>query len=503
MANEKEDVIQASAGAPGANIPDLKKKEKERKRAGAAWSGARGAAGEFTGATGGTVARAAASAAGMAAEGAMVGAEGLEGGSLWAMLSRFLAGLTSTLLGKMAVAAAAFLLVAGAGLLGYEMMKGKGDAAMGSPELGGISDSMRVRAGGDDRLGVAGRGEIAFDPQSASNPPAAAAPAAAKAEDAKPAPDAKAAEAEAEKPVASGQLAHNLSGTKLSSSMGGDFGSKNIFSGNSAAPKFGAAATNLSKFAGAKGQLSASKASTLRGTASARNVNRSSSNRALGQAMFAKGLGLQAVHANSAEGASSAAQNAFDQQQTAGGALNTVGAPGGDTPPALGGGGAPDTTLPNAPGNPGGSTPIDSGLQNSLSQISSLANQAMSNIQTGTIMMVLGAILIGIGAAMGLWGIPLIVAGAALVAMGLMKISTGKAEAKQAIAMGQQLGQDIGNVQQANAINYCTNNAVTTGTPVESCTPPDSVTNYTNQDAQNTIDVKKVNDIPASVKIKP
>ena len=497
MANEEEDVLQANAGAPGANIPDLKKKEKERKKAGAAWSGARGAAGEFTGATGGTVARAAASAA---MEGAMVGAEGLEGGGLWAMLSRFLAGLTSTLLGKLALAAAAFLLVAGAGLLGYSMMKGKGDGAMGSPDLGGIADSMRVRAGGDDRMGVAGKGEIAFDPLSASKPAAPAAPVEAKAADAKPAPDAK-PDADADKPVPQGALAHNLSGAKLSSSLGGDFGNKNIFGGNSAAPKFGAGLSNITKIGGAKGQLSASRSNSSRASASAGSTRRGFTNKAFGQALLAKGLSQQGAQSATGEGASSSAQGAFDQQQPVGGGLNTIGAPGGDTPPAMGGG-APDTTLPGAPTAPVG-TGTDPGLQNSLSQISSLANQAMSNIQTGTIMSVLGGILIGIGVGllfvpMTPVGIALIAAGTALLVMGMMKIAMGKKEAAEAIAMGQQLGQSIGDVQQANAINYCTNNAVTTGTPVESCTPPDSITNGTAQDATNAADVARVKQIPVT-----
>jgi hypothetical protein len=452
------------------------------------------------------VARAAASAA---AEGAMVGAEGLEGGGLWAAVSRFLAGLTSTLLGKMALAAAAFLLMAGAGLLGYEMLKGKADGGVGAPDLGGISDSMRVRAGGDDRLGVAGKGEIRFDPLSAAKAPAATAPAAeAKAAGDKPAPDAK-ADAGADKPVPSGQLAHNLSGAKLSSSMGNDFGGKNIFGSNSSAPKFGGGA-GLSNIAGANGHLAAMKASSLRPTASRMSIGKVSSNKAFGQALTARNFSNSAlaVAPTNAEAASAGAQGAFDQQQSAGGNLNTPGAPGdsgggGDTPPSLGGGAPSDPGLPAAPADPvGGST--DSGLQNSLSQISQMANQAMSDIQTGTIMSVLGGVLIGVGIGL-MWvigmqgvGAALIAAGAALLLMGVMKIAAGKSEEAQAIAMGQQLGQSIGNQQQANVINYCTQNAVATGTQVESCTPPESLTNSTAVSAQSTADANQVEQIPVS-----
>ncbi|MFI5360636.1 MAG: hypothetical protein ACHQ49_01600 [Elusimicrobiota bacterium] len=499
MGNENDDVLRANAGSPAANIPDLKKKEKERKKGGAGWSGARGAAGEFTGATGGTVARAAASAAGMAAEGAAA-----EAGGLWALL----AGLTSTFLGRAALAAAALLLMAGAGLLGYGLMKGKGDAGVGSPDLGGISDSMRVRSGGGDRLDVAGKGDIRFDSASAAKAPqAAAVPAAEKPAEEKPAPQAP-AEA-ADKPVPADQLAHNLSGAKLSSSLGGDFGSKNIFSGSNNAPKFGAAGAKMPKFPGMKGKLGAMQASNLHPNASAMSVNKGSANKAFGQARLAKGLSQQAATASTAEQAAAAAQGAFDQQQPTGGNLATSGGPGGggDTPPSLGGGAPPiDTGIPTPPATPP-SNGTDPGLQNTLAQIGAMANQAMSDIQTGTMMMVLGGILIAAGVALlaSLFSIPagiaLIAAGTALLIAGMMKISEGKKLAAQAIAMGQQLASSIGDAQQGAAINYCTNNAVTTGTPMENCTPPDSITNMSAQEASASADANRVQQIPVGTAI--
>ncbi|HEX4049046.1 MAG TPA: hypothetical protein VH309_14470, partial [Elusimicrobiota bacterium] len=498
MSKEKDDVLQANEGAPAANIPNLKKKEKERKKAGAAWSGARGAASEFSGATGGTVARAAASAASVAAEGAIVGAEELEGGGLWAAISRFLAGLTSTLLGKMIAAAAAFLLMAAAGLIGYGLLKGKGNASVGAPDLGGITDSMRVREGGSDRFGMAGNSGLRFDPLAASKTAAAPPPTEAKAAAAKPAPD-KTADADAQKPVPTGLLAHNLSGAQLSSSLGGDFGSKNIFNGNSLAPKFGAGAVNMPKIGGTKGKLGKMQASTIHATPSARSVGKGSSNKAFGQLRLAKGLSEQGANATSAEQAAAASQGAFDQQQPTGGDLATSGAPGGDTPPAMGGTPPPDTGMPAAPVDPtGGAT--DPGLEGALSQISQLANQAMSDIQTGTMEAILGGILIGIGAALLFWpmiavGLALIAAGTALLMMGMSKISQGKQEAQQAIAMGQQLGDSIQNQQQADAINYCTNNAVATGTPVESCTPPENITDANAEATQDQSDIQKVKQI--------
>ncbi|NNN07472.1 MAG: hypothetical protein HKL90_16405, partial [Elusimicrobia bacterium] len=50
MSDEKDDVLKANQGAPAADIPDLKKKEKERKKGGAYWSGAGNGAGAFSGA---------------------------------------------------------------------------------------------------------------------------------------------------------------------------------------------------------------------------------------------------------------------------------------------------------------------------------------------------------------------------------------------------------------------------------------------------------------------
>jgi hypothetical protein len=361
-----------------------------------------------------------------------------------------------------------------------------------------------VRAGGDDRLGVDSTGEVRFDPLNAASQAPAAPPPAAKAADDKPAPDAK-ADAGADKPVPAGQLAHNMSGAQLSSSLGNNFGGKNIFGGNSAAPKFGAGMANIG---GAAGHLSTMKASTLHPTASRMTALRGSSNRALGQGFIANSLSKQGYAAanTSAEAASSLAQGAFDQQQPVGGNLSTPGSPGGtgigtgggDTPPSLGGGAPGDPGgLPTAPADPtGGAT--DPGLQGAISQISDLANQAMSNIQTGTIMMAIGAVLIGIGCACLPFGASLIAAGVALVIMGIMKISAGKSEAAQAIAMGQQLGSAIGNEQQAAAINYCTNNAITTGTAVQNCQPPESITNQTNVTAQSAADANRVEQIPVT-----
>jgi hypothetical protein len=499
MAKEKEEVLQANAGAPAADIPDLKKKDKERKRAGATWSGVRGGgASDFAGATGGNGARAAASAASAslssAAAEAVIVAEETTG--LWATFLRGFAYVTSTMLGKMAVGAAAALLVAGAGLLGFSLLKGDNTASVGAPDLGGITDSMRVRKGGDDRMGVASKGELRFDLLSAAKP-AAAPPAEAKKGEEPPPPEAPAkTDADVSK-LASDQLAHNLAGAKLSSNLGGDFGNKNIFAGNSAAPKFGAtnvAASSLKKFNPSKGQLGAMKASTARGIPTRRTIGSARTQKAIGQLKMAKGMSILGATAGSNEGASANALGAFDQQQTNGGNLATIGAPGGDSVNPSGNS-APDTTMPTAPATPP-STGTDPGLQNSLDQISALANKAMADMQMGIMLMIIGAILIAIGSAIPFgMGIPLIILGIALIAMGVAKILQAKAEAAQAKAMGDALAKQINDQQQAKAVNYCTDQALA-GTPTQDCKPPDSVTNGNAQDAQAQTDIQKVKAIP-------
>ncbi|MBI3566165.1 MAG: hypothetical protein HY079_13280 [Elusimicrobia bacterium] len=475
MANENDDVLKANQGAPAADIPDLKKKDKERKRAGAAWSGARGAAGDFTGATGGTVSRAAASAASAAAEGAAVGLEA--SGGVFGGLSRFLAGLTSTLLGKVAVAAAAFMMMAGAGLVGYSLLKG-GDAGLGVPNLGGISNSMKVRAGGNDRMGVASNGELRFDPLKPNAPAQEKKAEPAKAEET-PATDLKDhVDADAAKSVAGqDKLAHNLSGAKLSSSLGGEFGGKNIFGGNNAAaPKFndGMAKVSLPKMGAQKGKLGGMQSKTPKGTASTRNVARGKTSRAIGQLRLAKGMSMLGAQAGSAEGASSSAQGAFDQGQTQGGELNTPGAPG-DGTVAPNGVGAPDVSMPSTPDTPTGYG-VDPGLQNALNQIGSMADAARQMQQQGEQMLIIGAAIMIIGYALidVVWtaaiGAVIIAIGAMIMGMGYMMMQMAKQMAEMAKSMGSALSAQTGNTQQGQIINECTDQALA-GTQVSNCHP--------------------------------
>lgn len=468
MPNDTDDVLDANAGGPEADIPDLKKRqEKERKRGGAAWGLRGGSKSPFSGAAGG--ARSAASAASAAQSAALAPA----GGGL-------LASLTATAMGKAALGLGAVLVLGGAGLYAFGMLKG-GDAAMGGPALGGIASSMRVRAGGGDRIGVASKGEIRFDPV------AKPAPAPVKEE----APKDETAAAEAlpgagdEAAAARDQLAHNLSGAKLSSSLGGAFGGKNIFGGSgSAAPKFNEALSKVS-IKGAKPGKSTAMKRAPRATGSQRRVARIRSNSAMRQLGLTRQMSLNAARAGSIEGAAATASDAFNQQSSQGGGINAEGD--GDTvvPP----GGDPDTpTVPNVDDPTG--TGVDEHLQNMMNQIGQLADSARQMQQMGTMMMVLGVALIAIGSRFLPWGAVLMAIGAMIVAFGMSMKNQAKQMADMAKQMGQVVATQVGDYQ-GDVVNYCTDQALA-GTPTDQCNPGDDLTHETTFDETQQEGVEEV-----------
>jgi hypothetical protein len=494
MAKENDDILKANQGGPAADIPDLKKKEKERKKGGAAWSGARGGPGSFSGATGGTVARAAASAALGAAEAGEVGGAGGFLSGLFASFSEWLAALGATLLGKVAIAAAALLIMAGMGALAYALLHGGANGAGGfNPALGDISSSMKIHSGDGDMLSSS-HGELRFDPL---NPQNAAGPAKPDATaDKKPDDKTAAGAAEAnpdDKPwLAKDQLAHNLNGAKLSTSLGGDFGGKNIFGGNTfgSGQKFnGGAPMNLPK--GQKGSLAAMQAKSTRGTSNGMDTMRAHSGNAFAQLRMSKGMSAVGAGTPSAEGAASAANGAFDQQGVTGGTLNTIGGPGiGDgavTPPGGGGAGAPDTTVPTAPSTPP-STIGDPGLQNNMNQIQSMASTAGQLEKEGMMMVIMGIALMAVGVAlMAIWGMEAI--GAAILAIGAMIMGMGFMMEQMASMMAQmanQLGQMVSQVvgpYQGQIVNQCTQQALAGSSSCDSSTSVATQNQVQSQDA--------------------
>ena len=497
MANN-EDSNQANTGAPAADIPDLKKKDKERKKAGAAWSGAKPGAGSFSGATGGTVSRAAASAAGIGGEAAAAAAAeaaGVGAGGFFGSISSFLSGLAATLAGKMAIAAAAILLLAGGAMIAAGLLKGggaAGDGAMG--DLGALSSSMKVRMGGSDRTGVASNGEIAFDPVNggAAKPaekaaaPADAAPAGNPANPLTPQPEEN-KDAGFNRPG----LEHNMSGSKLSSSLGGGFGAKNIFSGGNASNKLGDAMGKFNIKGGEKGRLSATRAANRTGKVQSGTSTRGmKANRAFGQLKAGARNSMIGAGANGAEAAKNGAAAAFDGGTLGG---STVGGPPGAAPTGevtspSNPGGAPDTTMPSAPTVP--TQDLGAVTAAAIAAIAQMAQAAAKMKMMGMALIVVGLALVAAGCT--IWTAWLIPIGLAIAAMGYMMVQQSEKLKAQADAMSQQLAERTTD-QRQNAINkYCIDKAYA-GTPPANCNPPDDLTGK--QDFKKaTEDGKKNND---------
>jgi hypothetical protein len=485
---KNEDVNEANQGAPAADIPDLKKKEKERKKAGAGWGSARPGGGSFSGATGGSgsaggaIARAAASAA-SSTGGAAAGAAAQAVGAGW--LSSMLATLTATLMGKAILAAGVAMFLAGAGLFGYAMFYGAAaGGAGGIGDLGAISSSMKIRTDGGDRTGyIASNGEIMFDPLKAAEAKKAEAEKAPEEQTAgEPVPPAQTADA-----VGKGSdwnrpgLEHNLSGAKLSSSLGGGFGGKNIFAGSSAAPKFDAGLAKANIKGGEKGRLSASRnARTGRRVAGGRG-QQVKANRAFGQLKVAKGMSALGAGTSGAEGARSSAAAAFDGSPTGGG--NVVGGPEAQTGPVdtpSSPGGAPDVTAPNVD-IPAG-VAVDPNTAAMIAAIAAMAKKAGEMKKKAAQLMMMGIALIAAGAAMmgspftAPIGAMLIGIGGMLIGMSIMMSQMAAMMKDMADSMSQGLAARTSDVKQDEINKYCIDKAYNEGTDPKNCNPPDSVT---------------------------
>ena len=456
---KKDDIEQPNPGAPAADIPNLKKKEEERKKGGVAWGGARGA-NAFRGA----IARAAAGAS---------GAMGSGGTGLLATILRFLAGLS--LLGKLAAAAAAVMMMIGAGVIASTMMKG-GDGALGGPELGALSSSMKVRSGGSDRMGISGKGQIRFD-----SPAKTAA-------SQKPAEEAKEAGAggpgEAAPPQApngtqaANKLENNMSGAKLSSQIGGSFGGKNIFGsgGSGFAPKFGG---GMSKVAATKGQLSASARSGVNASAGRRSVSSARKSRAFGQLVIAKGMSVSGAGNSNAEAAAAAAAGAFDQNNNDSTMLNSNIA-------------TPDTNT-NAANNTGGDNPydtnynipkpdfdyVDTDLSSYTNQIKQLTDQARKMRQYALLMAIIAAACFTYAACCTCW--PLTLIAVIFYALGLIFTymaytfeQNSKDMKKQADELGVTLATAEHDKYESDLTQYCTWWSIENNSSIDSC-PRDSM----------------------------
>ncbi len=464
MANDN-DLDDVNDGAPAVDIPDLKKKEKERKKAGAAWGSAKPGGSPFGAATGGSgaAARSAASAASSAAGSAAgVGSQAAFSGA-----SGWLSTMLATTMGKALFGLGAFAMIAGAGLVGLAMLRGGGADGSMIPSLGGISSSLKIDRAGGDRTAITGKGDIRFDPLAAQ---------AAKKEE--PKVEEKTAEApadvaptdaanEAHGAVAGkDKLAHNLAGAKLTSNLGGGFGNKDIFAGgNPNAPKFntGLAKANLNIPKASNGKIGAMKSNARTARASKMSANRAKTQRAFGQLKVARGMSALGAGSNSAEGASRSAADAFDQGGTNGGELSTPGGPGMDGTTTPGGPGAPDlTSVPDVPDTTAGYA--DPRMDQAFKNIEKMAAQAGKMKMMGMALMAIGVALMIAGAKMLPWGAILIALGAVLLAIGLMLMQ----QANQMAAMAKQIGSALANqygtgTYQEQAVNECTDQVLANG----------------------------------------
>ncbi|TBR21524.1 hypothetical protein EPO15_10080, partial [bacterium] len=295
---------------PEMDIPVLKKQEKEKKGLGAILPGGVPGAGTLAG-------------------GAGVGQAG---------------GFMALLAGKAGLAALA-LGVLGAGAIGVGLMGGKAAPKKAAPQLDGLASNINVgqrSATGSKSLSYmaqAGSGQLKWEDPNAPKPQAAA-------EHKSDAPADTAAGGEGVDQAGEGaeggegaggaerpRIAGGLSGAKLSSSLGGSgaFGKNNIFSKGSG---FNMKSVDLKAKSGLDGGASrlasASKGSLsgkMRGKnslmASGKNTARIKGNGALGQLKFAGTRSGAAARAGESGAASTFAADAFDQQKTTGGSLET------------------------------------------------------------------------------------------------------------------------------------------------------------------------------------
>jgi hypothetical protein len=495
------------------DIPDLKKKDKERKRAGAAWGGGRPAGTPFSGATGGSGAGGVQVAAGVgraavaggpggaaAAQGAAAAARAAASGVPGWLTALFpgSAGWLGTsasasFLSKAMIGIGMASLLAGVGL--YAVLKLREKPA--GPEGAGLApiyDTIQIKRNASDKrlqmAAEAGRGQFQFDPQ-----------AEAAAEAAAPAEAAAAAEEKAEENPwgdilsavqgPQGFAAQNLAGLPSGSSGKGSMGG--LFSSLTGANSGGRAQgqTPSLRYPGQKGKLSGSMArgATRSRPASAMSTRKIRSGRAFAQLRYARSQSLVAARGGSSEqGMKATAADAFEQNATEDGQVSPIdsavpanpssshGEYGSGTPALLSDPNALPDEMPSPPGA------IDQGqyqnYQNPMDAIKQLAAMAAKLKLISIILIAIGVALIAAGCAMSPVGWGLIAAGVALVAMGIMMLMMAKQMGAQAQAMANQLQSAYGQEYQQENVDACVSQAIANGTSPDACRSPNPNPHY-------------------------
>ncbi|MBI5239518.1 MAG: hypothetical protein HY926_03535 [Elusimicrobia bacterium] len=502
---------QVSGDVPA--IPDLKKKDKERKRAGAAWGGARPVGAPFSGATGGSgaagvqaaagVGRAAVAAAPGAAPGAAGAVPGAAGASGWLSFlfpsasGGWAGGASASFLSKAMIGVGLASLLAGVGLYAFVKMREKPAGPEGAG-LAPIYDTIQInRNASDKRLQMAadaGRGQFQFGPKPAEE--AAAETAEAKAET-------PSAEKPADNPWGDvlsavqgpqGFAAQNLAGLPSGSSGSGSMGG--LFSALTGARSGGRSPGGMPslRYPGQKGTLSGALArgATRSTPATGMSTRKIRAGRAFAQLRYARSQSLVAARGGSSEqGMKATATDAFEQNdgQAASGAgiIGPVDSPvaanpgtsngeyGSGTPTLLS---DPNELPTEPPSETGAINPNTQNYQNAMDAIKQLAAMAAKLKMISMILIAIGIALIAAGCAMTPVGWGLIAAGIALVAMGIMMLMMAKQMGAQAQAMAQQLESAYGQQYQQENVDACVNQAIANGTDPNACQSPNPDPHY-------------------------
>ena len=486
-----------------AELPDLKKKEKERKKAGAFWGNGAAGRAAFQGAEGGLGAGGELAAGELAAGEAAAGMAGESASGLMAAfrsmgLRGLLAELSATLGGKLVIAGALLALIGGAVAAAVALgilPLGAGGAARGEGalDLSAPDGSPRMRfpkrSRSIDYLRQAYQGELKGDEAAQNGEKKDGDGKAEGGKDTAGTDGKDAGKGSGWRDVLSNfadwrkdKLAHNLSMAKLSDSLGGGF-SKNIFAASNA-PKFGdgfdrgklaqaVPAKPSAASAGKSQSMRDKRASTGKATGQSAGIH---AKRAIGQLRAAQTLSSQASGAGNEEVAKTMAGDAFNGGVTQGGVapfspigMDNPTAGGAGTPPNPGGVGGtpPSVLLPEAPD----ATPIPQGdyqpkvdmAKDLIDKAAAMKKKSMMLIAAGIALMAAGAALLSnpftaaIGAAM-------IAAGALLLGMGIMLMIMAGKLAAQAKQIGQQLEQAFGQEAQKNVIDTCATQAAASGT---------------------------------------
>jgi hypothetical protein len=386
-------------------------------------------------------------------------------------------GMLALLSGKLGIAAA-MLGIGGAGLVGYGMLGQSSQAPKATPQLAS-PDSMvanrKRNAQGSKSLSFmqkAAEGELKWDKNGAPVKDAAGADPASEdvaeadgANEGEGMPNAEDLLAGAEgvdgvqgddKPRLSG----GLSGNKLSSSLGGGFGKKNIFGGGGGVDlkKLSALGGKTKKLEATRRTRSASRKRKVNGLLAKKISTRGiGANRAMGQLKFAGRRSGQAAAAGEAGAQRTYATDAFTQGQTNDGAAGEIG--GGINNGEVGslGSGAPDVT---DTGSSDFEPPtVDEG--ENVTNYQGLVDSSKGMVDTAITLAIVGGVILAAGiaimAASSWTGIGAVI-GAILAAIGAMLLVLSLIMSNMAADQGDMI-RNYGQEDQADIINRRADNA--------------------------------------------